>query len=128
MESELRKFVTGVVNRLGERGLANTDLQAEWALVQGTAPDEVDFCRLMGALGLSPYAVPERIANAIEHAAAVHDSRALMDLCLAATPGTIEAAVKLIDQAKILTDQAPESTLEPLKKVSVPADNLALPA
>jgi len=128
VESELRKFVTGVVSRLGERGLSNTDLQAEWALVQDTSPDEVDFCRLMGALGLSPYAVPDRIADAIERAAEVHDSRALMDLCLASTPGTIEAAVKLIDQAKILTEQAPESTLEPLKKVSVPADNLSLPA
>lgn len=128
VESELRKFVAGVVGRLTDRGLTNTDLQAEWALVQGTSPDEVDFCRLMGALGLSPYAVPDRIADAIERAADVHDSRALMDMCLASTPGTIEAAVKLIDQAKILTDQAPESTLEPLRKVPVPADNPALPA
>lgn len=128
VEAELRRFVTGVVGRLNDRGIADTDLQAAWALVQGTEPDEEQFCRLMGALGLSPYAQNDRVADALERAAEVHDDRALMDLCLAATPGTIEGAVKLIEQAKILTESAPESTLEPLKKVSVPADNQALPA
>lgn len=128
VEAELRKLVTGVVARLGEKGISETDLQAEWALIQGTQADEEEFCRLMGALGLSPYAANDRVADALEQAASIHDGTALMDLCLAATPGTIEATVKLIDQAKRLTETAPESTLEPLKKVSVPLDNQSLPA
>lgn len=55
-----RHFVTGVIHRLREEGVSDTFLEDEWEAIQAADPEEADFCRSMGRLGLDPYGEDER--------------------------------------------------------------------
>ena len=127
VESELRKFVGGVVALLGKNKLSGTDLQEDWSLISETASEEVEFCQLMGAMGLSPYIAPDKIADLLEAAGQRHPFSTLLDLCQSSTPEALEASLALADKAKELTAHAPESELAPLFRRSPPADNLSGP-
>lgn len=128
VESEMRKFVSDVVSRLEVCGVHNTDLQSEWALISGTQEDELQYCQLVGALGLSPYVPNDRLSIALDNASASYSDQVLLDLCLTSTPDNFIATIELARKALELTRSAQESTLEPLARTSIPADNLASPA
>ncbi len=127
VESEMRKFVSGVVALLVKNSVLETDLQGEWAMISDVADDEVEFCQLLGALGLSPFAAPDSIAALLEAAGERHPFASLLDLCQSSTPAALEASLALADKAKELTANAPEAEFEPLFRRSPPADNFSGP-
>lgn len=127
VEGELRKFISGVVERLKACGVDDTSLQEEWRLIENTDEEEAEFCRLMGALGLSPYAADDRIASMLERANELHGSSALMDLCLSSTAENFRHTLELANKAAALTREANAATLEPLRGVPIPADVMAHP-
>lgn len=55
-----QRFVTGVIHRLREEGVSDTFLEEEWKAIQNADPEEKNFCRSMGRLGLDPYAPDDR--------------------------------------------------------------------
>src|SRR3569833_3189111 len=59
--SELKAFVANTVKALEQRGIACTDLQVAWQAIQETDVDEEPYCRMVGALGLSPYAEHDKL-------------------------------------------------------------------
>lgn len=122
-ESDLRSFVAGVVTRLDAQGISDTDLHAEWSLVEGTDEEEVFYCKLMGALGLSPYARDNRTPELLERASYIYQGQTLLDLCLSSSAENLAAQVELAERAAELVGKAPEASLEPLAKTPVPADN-----
>jgi hypothetical protein len=120
--------VTAVVDRLEEAGKRETDLQTEWMLVEGTEPDEKQFCSYMGSLGLSPYVQNDPIENTLERILPLIGERIVADLCLASTPENFELAARAAESAIRTAEITPASNLEPLASISPPADNLSTPA
>jgi hypothetical protein len=128
VENELRKFVDSVVSRLSEANIRETFLQSAWSLVSATDDDEELFCRLSGALGVSPYEIDEHFANRFEQLEASIGSKLLLELCQAATPDSFEGMARITEQAVSLTTNAAVSTLSPLDRFILPSDNLNAPA
>jgi hypothetical protein len=127
VESELKKFVQRVVSRLNQH-LRGTELQELWELVEGTDPEELMFCRFMGALGVSPYVPNNTIETALESALKSFCERLVMDLCLASTPEDFISATRIAETAYSAIASAPTSDFSPLSNIQVPADSISLPA
>ena len=128
VESELRTFVSSVVDRLTEARFQETYLQDAWQLISETGPDEVQFCQFAGALGLSPYDISDGMAALIDRLLPTLGERLLMDLCLASPASTFSTTALLAEKAVSLTKDASISTLAPLNSLSAPKDNVSLPA
>jgi hypothetical protein len=128
VEPELRRFVQAVVTRLSGCSISGTGLQEAWSLIEETADDEKQFCRFLGALGLSPYVPCEEVEVVLDRVLPILGERLTMDLCLAATPQDIKAASCAAEVASKCAVSAPESTLEPLATIAVPSDNPSVPA
>jgi hypothetical protein len=130
IESELKKFVQKVVSRLGQH-VSGTALQELWKLVEETALDEQQFCKLMGALGLSPYVsdpITDRIEKALEDALSKFGERLVMDLCLASTPDDFVATERIAHVAYSAIESTPASDLGVLSNIQPPPDSVSLPA
>jgi len=128
VEGVLRGFVARVVSRLDGANIRSTYLQDAWTQITETDEDEAQFCRLVGALGLSPYDIEDSIADLIERLQPVLGDRLLMDLCLASTPQSFPTVARLAEEAVLLTRNAGTSTLSPIETVPLPRDNLSVPA
>ncbi|MGY3587148.1 hypothetical protein ACVIGB_003793 [Bradyrhizobium sp. USDA 4341] len=128
VETVLAKFVGDVVARLDDFRIKDTYLQDAWHLISSTDPDEAEFCRYVGALGLSPYDVEERTAKLIERLLPTLGDRLLMDLCLVCTKQTFEAVATVAERAVALTKDASISTLLPLGTFQAPKDVVEAPA
>lgn len=128
VQAELQRFVASVVARLSEFRIKDTYLQDAWHLISNTDAEEAEFCRYVGALGLSPYDLDERTAKLIEHFLPTLGDRLLMDLCLVCTRQTFEAVAKIAEQAITLTKNASTSTLSPLASTQAPKDIADAPA
>ncbi len=68
LERKVSSFISAVLGRLEDSGVAGTLLQQEWAAISGTDPEEEKFCSAAAALGLDPYDLTEIEAGAIEEA------------------------------------------------------------
>jgi hypothetical protein len=128
VEEILKEFLLSVVGRLDEQGVGGTDLQDLWKELCETDHEEAQFCRLIGALGLSPYDVDDTLAGLIERLHPVLGERLLMDICLASTPQSFPAAAGLAAEAIALTSGAKTSTLSPIETVVLPRDVLTAQA
>jgi hypothetical protein len=129
VEEELKAFVSSVAARLSESAIHDTDLQDEWEMITQTAEDEAQFCRFMGALGLSPYVPHEKIESTLERLLMAAGERVVMDLCLASGPDNFEGISRITEHAVAATDASNQvATLEPLTAIPVPGENFSIPA
>ena len=126
-ESELKRFVGGVAERLVGCSIERTGLQEVWSLIENTAEDEMQFCQFMGALGLSPYAENDRIEETLDRVSSNIGSRLTLDLCLASTPENFDSSAHIAELAHVAMSSAPSCTLEPLAAIPIPADNYSVP-
>lgn len=114
VERELAGFVQSVVDRIESKGVTDTNLQAIWAAFRGLTADEKRFCRLLGALGLSPYDAPPDISNLLTRILGDASERVTEDFCEAADEGDIfGAADDLVETLRALDDE-PELDLSRL--------------
>ena len=128
VEAELRHFVSSVVSKLSTHNIGNTLLQEFWALIDGTKQEEEQFCKFMGALGVSPYTTNDTLDGEMDRIGDALGERLMFDLCLAATPESLVSASTL---AEFVRNEAQRSTpvdLTPIANISQPADNATLPA
>jgi len=65
VKGELNRFVEAVLARLDERGITDTYLARTWNEIHNLQPDQLDFCRTAGALGLDPFSLNEEAVTAI---------------------------------------------------------------
>jgi hypothetical protein len=124
VEAAFRDFVEKTVARLAPQ-LA-TPLQAAWFEVAATGADTEQFCRLMGALGLSPYEKHETIERALDSASRSLDEKQLLDLCLTATPEDLVRSAYVAVKMQQALKKASEIDLAALP--AAPADQTTLPA
>jgi hypothetical protein len=128
VEQELRNFVTAVAERLSESRVNDTYLQDAWHLILETDPDQQQFCRFAGALGVSPYDIDDSTAALIERLLPSLGERLLMDLCLVSPVQSFPTVAILAEKAVALTKGVSSSTLSPLESLSAPKDNTSVPA
>jgi hypothetical protein len=123
VESALRDFVTKTVARVSPD--LGSPLQAAWSLVEETSDDETDFCRLIGALGLSPYDEHAPIERALDSASKVLKDQQLLDLCLTATADNIVKAAYVAAVMHGVLDRSQEIDLAAMPPP--PAEQPGLP-
>ena len=127
VESELAGLVDNTLTRLREWQISGTPLEAAWMLIRGTSPEEEQFCRMVGALGLSPYDLREEIANTIEAMFTRLGERELRDLCLASTAENFVSSAGAAVGATDAMASSPTIELQPLSAIQLPPENPDLP-
>lgn len=125
-EGELRKYVDAVVDHLSN--FEDLPLLEAWRLVRDTNPEEIEFCRLIGALGLSPYDTHGKIEEELDRLHSKLSKREVMDLCLTCGPDDFKIAAQLAEMAHDAMNELPPLDLAPLTGLPTPSDKLELPA
>jgi hypothetical protein len=129
IETELWKLVQKVVSRLSSQHISGTTLQELWELIGATTdPEELVFCRFMGALGASPYVPNPIMEEILESALKAYGERLVLDLCWASTPEDFDPARRSAEAAYSAITSTPDSDLSPLSNVQPPPDSVSLPA
>jgi len=126
VENELRGFVRGVVARLPSE--TGQTLRSSWALIEHTQEEAADFCRLMGALGLSPYNEHSRIEAALERVSDKLTRAQLFDLCQTSTAEDFLPAARVAEIVHDASAASVETDVSALTALPAPSDNPALPA
>ncbi len=126
IESELRKFVEATIAHL--KGMGDSPLQRAWSLITDTQDDTVDFCRLMGTLGLSPYEPRPEIEEILDKASEVLTSKQLLELCQTSALEHFAAAARLAVNVQGALHRTPEIDLSQLVRIPRPADVVTAPA
>lgn len=80
-EAALAHFIDRVCDRLMSAKLSDTGLQLRWRRVQRSrdSEDESTFCEAAAALGMDPYSIDDRTADAIENLGAWFSGDPLLD-------------------------------------------------
>jgi hypothetical protein len=125
VEGELRKFIEGTIANLN--GVSDSPLQSAWALIKNTDKDTLDFCRLIGALGLCPYDTHPAIERALDLASSILTTKQLMDLCLTSTAENVLRSALVAGKVSKALQQASDIDLSPLTAIPAPADACTLP-
>ena len=120
--------MSDVVGRLTENKIYNTDLQALWTLIEDTSSEELMFCKLMGALGLSPYEEQRAVENSLGRIVGALGEELAMDLCQAASKEDIETTENVAIKASEIAKSSPQSHLDKLLQISSVPENYSLPA
>ncbi len=117
-----RHFVEQVLDRLRSQGIAANALNESWELVSQTADDMKQYCRLIGALGLSPYDEHQGIDDILDAASDRLPPDILRDLCEAADERTLDTLANLTTGVFETLAGAKEINLADLLAVPLPAD------
>lgn len=122
VERTLRSFVDAVVARIGEEG--GTPLNEAWSLVKDTDPSSVEFCQLIGALGLSPYEPHPQIERALDSVSAILDRNQLLDLCYTSSPDDFIRSAYVAGLMRKALHEASEIDLSQLTSLAPPKDHV----
>lgn len=126
VEDPLRRFVNSTVEQMEAQGVAGTNLQDLWSAINSTDEEVEPYCRLMGALGLSPYAADTATTDRILEDFVTHLGEGLaLDMCSVARPTDLFAASHVAKVAVAVAHQAQEVDLTPILQTVMPDDNLA---
>lgn len=115
VKAALAGFVELVVQRLHSAGITTSLLEAAWNAVRDTPPAAEEFCRLMGALGLSPYDEHADIEALLDSLSERLDTGLLRDLCEAVAPATLSRVAGTAAAVWKAVPEAPETDLTKLR-------------
>lgn len=85
VERSLRDFICQTLEQLDQAGLVETHLSNLWGIIESTTDDEYEFCKLLGALGVSPYEVTDEVSEKIFEIVKNLPPSIVDDLCFACT-------------------------------------------
>lgn len=128
VEGALRGLVSHTVAMLDNAGIEDTDLQIAWNAIEETNDEEAAYCRMIGALGLSPYANNEWVDRWLFEVADKAGEDFAYDLSLVARPETLEDLAKSALKSMAVTSDAAPADISPLTAVQMPKDTLTTPA
>lgn len=117
----LAGFVGEVFQRLRMASIQGTLFEETWAAILSTPPEAEEFCRLMGALGLSPYDDHPQIEALLDHLSSSLDTSLLRDLCEAGSASTL---ARVADVAATVWGEISSSPVADLSRLSgCPSDS-----
>lgn len=119
VRKKLEYFVDSVLQKMRENGVGDTLAHEAWNLVRSTKPEAEPYCRLIGALGLSPYEEHEDVDRVIESLTETPPS-VVSDLFQASDDSNVRVLSKAVRQlwGQLLTFQ--EIDIEPLVGLDPP--------
>lgn len=123
VERALKSFVSDVVGQLQKADIHDTDLQDDWNLITNTAGDQELFCKSVGALGISPYAASDALANKLAEYLKALGEELLFDLCLASSKFDLHDSAANAVLAKQAAELCDPADLEVFSKIDPPSDN-----
>lgn len=113
-ERELTSFIDSVIDRLDQKGVRDTNLHSIWSAFKHLDLDERRFCRLLGALGMSPYSASPDLAELLTKILGGASESVTEDFCEAADEGDIlDAAADMVQTLRALETE-PELDLTAL--------------
>jgi hypothetical protein len=124
IRDQVSDFVSSVLNKMTERGVADSEAHTVWSKVLNTSVDEEPYCRLMGAMGLSPYVEHSEIDSAIDKISGLLTDDELTDLCEAATIGGFPYAAEFSGRIAEALRQSPSIQMNAILGLERPLDNV----
>lgn len=124
VREQLANFVEQILARMSEKGVRDSDAHEAWKLVRDTSPDEESYCRLIGAMGLSPYVEHPEIDQALDGISDAITAPVLEDLCEATTLSSFRRAAEFTGRISELLAKSPSIEVEPLLRIARPRDTM----
>ncbi|MBN8979436.1 MAG: hypothetical protein J0I08_23505 [Rhizobiales bacterium] len=124
VRSQFSNFIAAILDRMSERGVADSEAHRAWSKVISTSADEEPYCRLMGAMGLSPYVEHPEIDGAIDKISGLLTDDELTDLCEAATIGGFSYAAEFSGRIAESLRQSPSIKMNAILGLERPLDNV----
>ncbi len=128
VRAALAKFVDDVVARLNRTAVTGMTFPEIWDLVKQTKPEAEVFCKLIGALGLSPYDDHAAIENLLEELQETLDEDLVLKLCQASDAKNLPLTSKIVRAAWDGLGSVPPVDLSGVADVVLPQDRLTTPA
>jgi hypothetical protein len=122
VRSEFSQFISKVLARLSEKGLRNSVAHEAWERVTQTTKEEEDYCRLIGSMGLSPYADHPEIDATLEEIAGEITESMLSDLCEATSAMNLNGVANLTTGVSKVLAKAQSVHVHDLLKAEKPVD------
>lgn len=122
VERPLSEFLDAIVQRLTSKGFSNTYMQERWKAVRETAPEAVDYCQMVGALGLSPYAKLDDIDAVLDRLCERIGAALTLELCQVAKPADLMKAERASMLAVASAHKAAHIDLQALTGITCPDD------
>jgi hypothetical protein len=123
IEPALTSFVERVILRLNDRGQKITPLHDAWNLIKNTTPEMIEYCRLIGSLGLSPYENHPQIDATLDDLIDKLNLSVIQDLCDTSDERTFLPLADITKRISAVVDQAPEADITELLNVPLPTDS-----
>ncbi len=123
VRSEFSKFIEQVLMHLNKNGVTDSAAHRHWDRVRNTTKEEETYCRMVGALGISPYLSHPDLDGVFEKIAGKISDSMLTDLCDATNMGNIERAADAADGISAALSSAKDIPAKELLEARRPADN-----
>ncbi len=119
VQDVLGRFVDSVLQKMSANGVSGSLAHEAWHRVRSTEPEAEQYCRLIGALGLSPYDHHEEIDRIIDLMAQAPAS-VVSDLFQASDDSNLNLLAKAARQLWDQLLQVSEIDIEPLVAIDLP--------
>jgi hypothetical protein len=123
VRAQLTIFVEAVLAHMAENGIKNSEAHEAWKRIAATSPEEEDYCRMVGAMGLSPYVEHPDIDRALALSDTISGSM-LTDLCEASTIASISRAAEFTGRITGALQGSSPIEISPFLKIGKPADSV----
>jgi hypothetical protein len=122
VRTALHEFVERVLARLAEQGEPATPLLEAWQAIRETVPEAEIYCRLIGALGLSPYEDHPEIDSLLDGLCDRFGGALVEDLCQVANQENLDSLAELTEGIAQSLNTAPTADLDALLAAELPPD------
>lgn len=124
VRAQLATFIEAVLGRMGEKGIKRSEAHEAWKRIADTSREEEDYCRLIGAIGLSPYVDHPEIDKALNGISDVITETVLTDLCEASTIGSFTRTAEFTGRIADALEKSSAIEVSPFLKIAKPQDNV----
>lgn len=122
VRSEFSKFIEQVLGHLTENGVSDSAAHQHWHRVRNTTAEEESYCRMVGALGISPYLSHPGVDRVFEKITGNIPETMLTDLCDATNMGNFERAADAVGGISTALKSANEIPVSKLVEAQKPKD------
>jgi hypothetical protein len=123
VRSEFSKFIEQVLAHLTEKGVTDSAAHQHWERVRNTTKEEEIYCRMVGALGISPYLSHPGVDEVLEKVTGRISETMLTDLCDATNMGNFERAADAAHGISTALTSAKDIAVNELSEAQRPTDN-----
>lgn len=123
VRSEFSKFIEQVLAHLTAKGVTDSAAHRYWESVRNTSKEEEVYCRMVGALGISPYLSHPDVDEVLEKVTGKISETMLADLCDATNMGNLERAADAANGISASLAVAEDIAVNGLLAAQRPSDN-----